>query len=121
LRVDRWKRLINDWGDDARNEIPAVGQVHGDDRLNVEHVLGAIPERNVEVVVVLDGNANQAGYRVLRRLPECIRILRCVRRFVGSIGRLVLSKKRSYRKKKGRSRPKILARSSNRPIDYLSV
>jgi hypothetical protein len=106
--VDGWKQLINDWSDDARDKVPAVGQAYRDDRLNVEHVLGAVTGRNIEVVVVLDGNADQAGYGVLRRLPECIGILRCVRRFVGSIGRLVLSQKGCYQEQEGQESSKYL-------------
>lgn len=75
--------MINDRSNDARDEVPAV-----------EHVLGAVAGRDVEVVVVLDGNADEAGYGVLRSLPKCIGILRCGG-LILRVRRLLLSKKRS--------------------------
>ena len=63
-------RLPYDGLNNAGDEIPILGDVDRYNGLNVEHVLGTVIRPNIEVGVVLEGNANQAGRRVLHRLPQ---------------------------------------------------
>ena len=59
-------RLPYDGLNNAGDEIPILGDVDRYNGLNVEHVLGTVIRPNIEVSVVLEGNADQAGRRATR-------------------------------------------------------
>jgi len=47
------------------------------DRLDVQNILGAVGGLDAEVEVLLQGNADEAGHRILRRVSQRVGIHRC--------------------------------------------
>src|SRR5580704_5545905 len=68
--------LIDDGSNPANDHVPVVVNFHWNHRLDVQHILRAVSGIDAEVVVVLHGNADEAGDGILRGLPQRIRIYR---------------------------------------------
>jgi len=60
--------LIDNRGNPADHQIPVFPEADWNHRLDVQNVLRAIARTDAEVPVLLDGNADEAGDRVLRGL-----------------------------------------------------
>ena len=68
------------WIPGGENDVPIFADAHRNHRLNVQHCLGAFAGSDVEVAIVLDRHADQAGDRILRRFLQLFRSRVC--RFV---------------------------------------
>ncbi len=77
------KGLVDDWCNPTNDQIPVLRYAERDHRLDVQNILGAVSRAIVEVEVLLDGNADEAGYRVLRRISQRVGVYGCRWRFVG--------------------------------------
>ena len=67
--------LPDDGLNDSGDEHPVLADACRDDGLDVEHVLSAVIRPDSEVGVVLDGNADEAGYGVLGGFGEGVGIV----------------------------------------------
>ena len=63
-------RLGDNRNDGPGDQVPVGAQGDGDDRLDVEDVLGPVLRAGSEVDVVLERDADQLGHRVLGLLGE---------------------------------------------------
>ncbi len=70
-------RLPHDRLNDSRDQHPVFADASGDDGLDVEYVLGAVIWPDGKVRIVLKGNADEAGYWVLRRFGKCVCVVCC--------------------------------------------
>lgn len=57
-------RLIDNRCNDAGNKIPVLANAPGDYRLDVQYVLSTVWSAYAEVIIVLDGNANEISQGV---------------------------------------------------------
>jgi hypothetical protein len=64
------RRLRDDWQDWPGDQVPVRIEVDRVDRLNVEDVLLVVRVANVKIRIVLKGNADQIGDRILRGLAQ---------------------------------------------------
>lgn len=73
--VRREPRLIEDRRDRARDDVPLVVQMDGNDRLKVEVVLRRVVGPEAEIQVVLKLHADEVGDRVFSRLAQFVGVL----------------------------------------------
>ena len=78
----RPKRLVNDGGDPANDQIPVLAKLQWNHRLDVHYILCTVSGINTRVAVILHGNADEAGHGVLRRFSQCVGIGSCGWRFL---------------------------------------
>jgi hypothetical protein len=60
--------------DPAQDQVPVLAYPHRNHRLDVQHILRAAGRTDVEVVYVLNRNADQTGNRILHRLLQLLGI-----------------------------------------------
>src|SRR5208337_1343588 len=79
LHLHRWPRwlrhingigLVDDRSNPTNNEVPVFTQADWNHWLNIQDILGAIGRSNVEVEILLNRNANEAGDRILSFLAQ---------------------------------------------------
>src|SRR5262249_47799950 len=78
VNVRKQRGLIDDGRDDPRNQVPVLGQMDGDHRLDVKNIDHLVLTARSEVEVILERDANEVSYRVLRLLGEFrLALFRC--------------------------------------------
>jgi hypothetical protein len=65
--------LPNNWGNPPNNQIPVLTRANWNDWLNVQYILHAIKRTDIEVAIIPQRNANQAGNGILRSLLKVCR------------------------------------------------
>ena len=81
--------LVDDGSDPANDHVPVFVEFYGNHGLDIQDVLRAVPRFKAWVDVVLQGNADEAGYGVLRGFSQRFGLC-CVLCCRGACGRSTL-------------------------------